>query len=75
MVYEAKYLGQILSQSFCLIEGQYLAQINFQIGKELGCCVDAIFGKERAKKGGGVSMKDEVDSILQGFCIAFSYLL
>ena len=30
-LYEAKYLGQIFSQTFCFIEGQYLAQIKFQI--------------------------------------------
>ena len=30
-LYEAKYLGQIFSQTFCFKEGQYLAQIKFQI--------------------------------------------
>ena len=30
-LYEAKYLGQIFSQTFCFIEGKYLAQIKFQI--------------------------------------------
>ena len=30
-LYEAKYLGQIFSQTFCFIEGQFLAQIKFQI--------------------------------------------
>ena len=30
-LYEAKYLGQIFSQFFCFIEGQYLAQIKLQI--------------------------------------------
>ena len=39
-LYEAKYLGQIFSQTFCFIEGQYLAQIKFQIVKEIEC-VDA----------------------------------
>ena len=28
-LYEAKYFGQIFSQTFCFIEGQYLAQIKF----------------------------------------------
>ena len=39
-VYEAKYLGQIFSQTFCFVEGQYLAQIKFQIVEQIGC-VDA----------------------------------
>ena len=30
-LYEAKYLGQIFSQTFYFIEGQYLTQIKFQI--------------------------------------------
>ena len=30
-LYEAKYLGQIFSQTFYFIGGQYLAQIKFQI--------------------------------------------
>ena len=30
-LYEAKYLGQIFSQTFCFIEGIYLAQTKFQI--------------------------------------------
>ena len=30
-LYEAKYLGQIFSQTFCFIEGQYLAQMKYQI--------------------------------------------
>ena len=30
-LYEAKYLGQMFSQTFCFTEGQYLAQIKLQI--------------------------------------------
>ena len=30
-LYEAKYLGQIFSQTFCFIEGLYLTQIKLQI--------------------------------------------
>ena len=39
-LYEAKYLGQIFSQTFCSIERQYLAQIKFQVVRVIGC-VDA----------------------------------
>ena len=39
-LYEAKYLDQIFSQTFCFVEGQQLAQIKFQIVKQIGC-VDA----------------------------------
>ena len=35
--YEAKYLHQICSQTFCCKEEQYLAQIKFQIVKKIGC--------------------------------------
>ena len=42
-LYEAKYLGQVFSQTFCFIEGQYLAQIKFQVVQQIGC-VDAALG-------------------------------
>ena len=32
-LYKAKYLCQIISQTFCFLEGQYLAQIKLQIVK------------------------------------------
>ena len=35
-LYEAKYLDQIFSQTFFFIEGHYLAQIKFQIAKQIG---------------------------------------
>ena len=48
--YWAKYrpsmnLGQIFSQIFSFIKGQYLAQIKFQIVKQIGY-VDALLRKE-----------------------------
>ena len=43
-LYEAKYLGQIFSQTFCFIEGQYLAQIKIQIFKQIGCVDAALRG-------------------------------
>ena len=39
-LYVAKSLGQSLGQIFCFIEGQFLAQINYQIVEQIGC-VDA----------------------------------
>ena len=35
-LYEAKCLGKYLAQIFCFIEGQYLAQLIFQIVKQIG---------------------------------------
>ena len=42
-LYEAKYLGQIFSQTFCFREGQFLAQIKLQIFKQIGCVDAALF--------------------------------
>ena len=39
-LYEAKSLGKYLTQMFRFIKGQYLAPINIQIVKQIGC-VDA----------------------------------
>ena len=39
-LYEAKYLCQIFSQTFCFIEEQYLAQLRLQIFEHIRC-VDA----------------------------------
>ena len=36
-LYVAKSLGQSLGQIFCFIEGQFLAQIKYQIGEQIGC--------------------------------------
>ena len=39
---EVKYLGQIFSQPFCFIEGQYLAQVKYKIIKQMGCVDTAL---------------------------------
>ena len=41
-LYEAKYLGQIFSETFCFIEGQYLPQIKLKISKQIGCVDPAL---------------------------------
>ena len=35
-LYEAKILGKYLTQTFSFIKEQYLAQIKFQIGRQIG---------------------------------------
>ena len=42
-LYEAKYFGQLLLQTFCCIEAQFLVKINFQIGKLIGRADDVGF--------------------------------
>ena len=49
-VYTANlFTDQLFSQTFCFIDGQYLAQIKFQIGKQIGC-VDAALDQSSLKR-------------------------
>ena len=68
-LYEAKYLGQIFSQTFCFIEGQYLAQIKIQIFKQIGC-VDAALFDHKSISYPGLGRHD-----CTGTCDAIKYVI